>query len=59
VTARKAHKEPARRNPTREALMTHDEVAARLGTCRQRIVQLEASALRKLRKSRVLKELFR
>lgn len=59
MTARKAYKTPARRNPTMGALMTHDEVAARLGMCRQRIVQLEASAIRKLRKSRVLRELFR
>jgi DNA-directed RNA polymerase sigma subunit (sigma70/sigma32) len=56
VTARKLHKARPRRNPTLQALMTHDEVARQLGMCRQRIVQLEASALRK---SRVLRELFR
>jgi DNA-directed RNA polymerase sigma subunit (sigma70/sigma32) len=47
------------RQPTLNAVMTHDEVAKRLGVCRQAVVRLEARALQKLRKSRVLRELFR
>jgi len=50
---------PTYRPPSLGALMTHGEVAAALKLSRQRVVQLEASALRKLRRSRVLKELFR
>jgi DNA-directed RNA polymerase sigma subunit (sigma70/sigma32) len=46
------------RQPSLNAVMTHEEVAERLGVCRQRVVALEKSALRKLRKSRVLRELF-
>lgn len=45
------------RQPTLCAKLTHDEVARRLGLSRQRVVQLEASALRKLKRSRVLREL--
>lgn len=59
MTARKVTKAPVRRNPKLQALMTHEQVAVRLGLTRGRVTQLEASALRKLRKSRVLRELFR
>jgi DNA-directed RNA polymerase sigma subunit (sigma70/sigma32) len=45
------------RQPTRGAVRTVEEVAAALGLSRQRVMQLEASALRKLRESRVLNEL--
>lgn len=45
------------RLPTRGAAMTHDEVAKALNLSRQRIEQLERSALKKLAKSKVLREL--
>ena len=41
------------------AVLSHKEVAVRLGLCRQRVVQLERAALKKLKKSKVLRELFR
>jgi len=47
------------RQPTLNAVMTHEEVAKLLGVCRQRVVALEKSAFRKLRKTRLLKELAR
>lgn len=45
------------RQPTLNAIRTHDEVAKLLGMSRQWVVVTEARALRKLRKSRILKEL--
>jgi len=45
------------RQPTRGACRTVDEVASALGLSRQRVQQLEASALRKLRASGLLREL--
>lgn len=47
------------RQPTLGAVLTHDEVAQRLGISRQRVVQLERLALSKLRRSRILEELSR
>ena len=45
------------RQPTRGAIRTVEEVASALGLSRQRVQQLEASALRKLRASGLLREL--
>jgi DNA-directed RNA polymerase sigma subunit (sigma70/sigma32) len=45
------------RQPSLCAVCTHDEVARAMGISRQRMVQLEARALQKLRASAVMKEL--
>ena len=45
------------RQPTRGAVCTIDEVARELGLSPQRVCQIEANALRKLREHRVLVEL--
>jgi DNA-directed RNA polymerase sigma subunit (sigma70/sigma32) len=45
------------RQPSLCAVLTHDEVARAMGISRQRVVQLEARALQKLRASAVMKEL--
>jgi DNA-directed RNA polymerase sigma subunit (sigma70/sigma32) len=45
------------RQPSLLAVLTHDEVARAMGISRQRVVQLEARALQKLRASAVMKEL--
>ena len=45
------------RLPTKGACMTVEEVAQALGYSRQRIQQIEASALKKLRLNRVIREL--
>ena len=39
------------RLPTKEAELTTAEVAKRMGCCEQRVRQLEASAIRKLREA--------
>lgn len=46
------------RQPARGAVRTVEEVAAALQISRQRVLQLEASALKKLRRSLILKELI-
>ena len=45
------------RQPTLRAIRTHDEVAKLMSLSRQRVVQLEQSALRKLRAIRMLREM--
>lgn len=55
---RPRHNEQQGRQPGLRAIRTHAEVAAELGIVRQRVVQLEQSALKKLRRSRILRELF-
>ena len=54
---RARHHEGEGRQPTLSAIRTHEQVAVLLGMSRQWVVKTEATALRKLRKSRVLREL--
>lgn len=48
ASKRKRHHDGEGRQPTRGALLTTSEVARRMGLSRQRVIQLEASAFRKL-----------
>ena len=57
VGTRRRRNDGQGRQPTRGACRTVDEVASALGLSRQRVQQLEASALRKLRASGLLREL--
>lgn len=52
----KRHHDGEGRQPTKGALMTTAEVAAAMGICEQRVRQLEASAIRKLREFTALRE---
>jgi DNA-directed RNA polymerase sigma subunit (sigma70/sigma32) len=45
------------RQPYNNAVRTIEDVARELGLSRQRVQQLEASALRKLRRVKILREL--
>ncbi len=52
----RSHKSVGGRQPTKGALLTTLEVARRLGISEQRVRQLEASGLRKLRGFAALRE---